>query len=196
MKKIEKKRPPEFFQQFLKKRKPKAWNDIAEIRARMRAFILDEEQRGQCAYTELTLSDSPDSSHIDHFKKQSDRFFPKNRFDWNNLLVSTNNENYGAKWKDKTIRKKDYNKLVNPTNESPNEYLYFSATGHVEQKNDSPKGHFTIDTFNLNHPALIEQRKIVANTVSQMSTQFSEDELVTLIGKFESTIRTIYKDIK
>lgn len=72
------------------------------------------EQNFQCAYTEIDIEENGNSSHIDHFRKQS--MFPNLRFEWSNLFTSTNNEYYGAKYKDNIyrIQRDEYQNLINP----------------------------------------------------------------------------------
>lgn len=43
MQKINKGNPPAFFSDFIKKSKPKDWNDIAPIREQLRKYILENE---------------------------------------------------------------------------------------------------------------------------------------------------------
>jgi len=155
--------------------------------------MLKEEQNSQCAYTEIHLG--PENSHIDHFRKQS--LFPKLIFEWNNLLTSCNNEYYGAKFKDKNIRKKeDYQYLLNPIEDESQRCFKYSMTGEILTDEENRKGKFTIDSFNLNDYALVEQRKIVASHVKAMCKQFSIEEIIVFIGSFESFIRAIYTDLK
>jgi len=59
-----------------------------------------------------------------------------------------------------------------------------------------PKAVMTIDYFNLNDYALLEQRKQVIREIKEMYKQFTVDELVKYIGKFENFIRSIYSDLK
>ncbi|MDM8549756.1 retron system putative HNH endonuclease [Desulfobacterales bacterium HSG2] len=159
----------------------------------VREYMLKEEQNFQCAYTEIHID--PENSHVDHFRKQS--LFPKSVFEWNNLLASCNNEYYGAKFKDNNIkRKEDYQCLVNPVKEDPRRYFKYSITGDMLANEENGKGQFTIDSFNLNDYALVEQRKIVASHVKAMCKQFSLEEVIVLIGSFESFIRAIYADLK
>lgn len=193
MKKIDK-TEPDFYKEFVVQNNPRSWRDLSEkIGYDTREYILREEQNFQCAYTEIHLD--PDNSHVDHFRKQS--LFPEAIFEWNNLLTSCNNEYYGAKFKDRRIRKKeDYQYMINPVEEHPRRYFDYSITGEILTNNKDGKGKFTIDSFNLNDYALVEQRKIVAYHVKSMCKQFSAEEIILFIGSFESFIRAIYNDLK
>jgi len=148
--------------------------------------MLREEQNFQCAYTEIHLD--PEDSHVDRFRKQS--LFPKSVFEWNNLLTACNSEYYGAKFKDKNIRKKgDYQYLTDPVREEPQKYFSYSMTGEILADENNRKGQFTTDSFNLNDRALVEQRKTIVCSVKAMCKQFSLEEIIDTIGSFESFIK-------
>jgi uncharacterized protein (TIGR02646 family) len=102
-----------FFDQKVKHHKPKNWDEVQPFRAELRGYILDE-QNHQCAYTELYITnENPKHCHIDHFKKR--QLFPDLFDDYNNLFVATNNEDFGAKYKDKELKDKAaYDLLLNP----------------------------------------------------------------------------------
>ena len=52
MQNINKGNPPDFFLEFVRKTKLKEWNDVAPVREQLREYILQEEQKGCCVYTE------------------------------------------------------------------------------------------------------------------------------------------------
>lgn len=193
MKKINK-TEPDFYKAFIAENSPQSWKDLRKkIGYAVREYMLKEEQNLQCAYTEVYLD--PDSSHVDHFKKQS--LFPKSVFEWDNLLTSCKNECYGPKFKDRKIRKKeDYQDLIDPVAEDPQKYFNCSMTGDILADEDDKKGKFTIDAFHLNHPVLVEQRKTVAIQVRDMYKLLSLEQLIVSIGKFESFIRAVYAALK
>lgn len=85
MQKINKGNPPAFFSDFIKKSKPKDWNDIAPIREQLRKYILENEQKGCCVYTEIKI-EKDKNCHIDHFHTRN--LFKNETFAYNNLLVS------------------------------------------------------------------------------------------------------------
>ncbi len=188
------KQEPQLYQDFIRQNLPTKWNDVSlSIGYELRMHILMEEQNYQCAYTEIRIE--PEDSHIDHFRKQS--LFPNMRFDWNNLLVSGNSEVYGAKCKDKKLKKpEDYQFLINPVIDNPKDYFSYSLTGDILVDKDDPKAIVSIDYFNLNDYALLEQRKQVIREIQEMYKQFTVEELIKYIGKFESLIRSIYSDLK
>ena len=193
MKKINKSEP-NFYKEFATQNKPRSYGELSEkIGYDVREYMLREEQNFQCAYTEIRLD--PENSHVDHFRKQG--LFSESVFEWNNLLTSCNNEYYGARCKDRRIKKKeDYQYLMNPVEDDPEEYFNYSITGDILADEETGTGQFTIDSFNLNDYALVEQRKRVANHVKSMCKQFSLEECIVFIGSFESFIRAIYSDLK
>jgi len=85
---------------------------------------------------------------------------------------------------------------MNPVEDDPEEYFNYSITGDILADEETGTGQFTIDSFNLNDYALVEQRKRVANHVKSMCKQFSLEECIVFIGSFESFIRAIYSDLK
>lgn len=191
MKKIIKHNPPEFFSKYIAHNKPANWEDITAIRAELRKYIL-EEQGSCCAYTEIRL-DCANNAHIDHFKKQ--HLFPELKFDYTNMLVSCNSEQYGGKYKDKQVSDKNiYQDLINPTEESSADYFEFTYTGKVLPLNDCTKGKQTISHFNLNNKDLVNHRKGIAYCIKNMMNDLTEDEIVQAIGEFETMARQLYKD--
>ena len=184
MKHIEKEHVPDFFHDFIIANHPENWNDLAPIRSQLRTYILENEQRNQCAYTELPLN--AECSHIDHYKKQD--LFHHLIFEYTNMLVSCNAEEYGAKYKDKCIKKDiaPYAGLVNPVADNPSDYLEFAYTGEVLAKNE--KGQKTIEFFNLNHKSLVEKRKSIAVYIGNCKGYISAEEMFQEIRQFETMI--------
>ncbi|MDH6343384.1 uncharacterized protein (TIGR02646 family) [Parabacteroides sp. PFB2-12] len=190
MKRIDKE-APSFFSAYIRENKPERWEDITPIRADLRAHILNE-QEGVCAYTEIRLPDFNKNCHIDHFRKRD--HFPKLTFDYANLLVSCNSEEYGAKHKDKVITSGEYGDLINPVEESAAGHIEFTSTGKVNPL--TAKGEKTITTFNLNAKSLTERRKDKAFCLSYyIKDEFTEDDIVQSIGEFETMIRQLYREM-
>ncbi|GHT71229.1 hypothetical protein FACS189455_2530 [Bacteroidia bacterium] len=192
MKKITKTEEPGFYMNFIKKEKPQKWDDISPVRTQMRMHILEIEQNHQCAYTSLQLRGNNDDSHIDHYKKQN--MFPSEILNYNNLFVSTNNEAFGAKYKDKHITKPDYDFLINPALENPDDYLEYSYSGEIYSKNNSKKGEKTIELFQLNHKFLKKKRKDKIKIFNTIKNEFDLDELITYLREFEGMIRYFYNE--
>ncbi|MGB1205260.1 MAG: retron system putative HNH endonuclease [Chitinophagales bacterium] len=198
MKKIDKSEPS-LFTDFIKKEKPKIWADF-NIGYDTRSYMLCDEQNFQCAYTEIAIEPENTSSHIDHFRKKG--MFPKQCFEWQNLLTACNNEKYGAKYKDKNIKEEDYKLLIQPAIENPKSFFIYSFIGDIiplskdEQSNSYKKAKTSIDLFNLNHKSLKEQRKTVYKQVEAMYTFLTLKQLKEVIGRFDSFIEYVYYTLK
>jgi uncharacterized protein (TIGR02646 family) len=192
---------PVFYSNFIRSNKPVEWNDIAQIRPDIRAYMLISEQNCQCAYTEIDIEDDNYSSHIDHFKKQS--MFPTLKFDWTNLFTSTNSEYFGAKYKDNKykIQQAEYQDLINPSVENPNFFFDYDFTGEilVKEKNKNSieykRAKLTIEVFNLNEHSLVQQRAKVIKDIAAYFKQLSINDIKQNIGKFDSLVENIYNHL-
>lgn len=188
MKKINK-TEPKFFTNFIHKKKPVNWNGINEIRADLRIYILEAEQNFQCAYCESAISSDSSNSHIDHFKRK--HFYPELTFDYNNLLVSCNNSDHCASSKDSKVKSGDiYDNIINPVLEEPAMFFEYYANGKLHSMNEKAK--FTEEIFNLNHPALKQQRNNIAWAVNGYRETLGLEEVIEEINEFESFIRFIW----
>jgi uncharacterized protein (TIGR02646 family) len=198
MKQINKKEP-DFYAKYLKKESPTEWKTLSQaIGSNIREHILVNEQNNQCAYTEIALNQDSRNSHIDHFKKRA--LFPEETFNWNNLLVSCNSENYGAKHKDKHIHKQDYNNILNPITDSPSKCFHYSFTGVIGDKTiagaNRERVSNTISLFGLNNKSLVERRATIAEQVKMYSNQLSLTEIKEVIGEFDSFVENIYSALQ
>lgn len=198
MKQINKKEP-DFYAKYLKKESPTEWKTLSQaIGSNVREHLLVIEQNNQCAYTEIALIHDSRNSHIDHFKKRA--LFPEQTFNWNNLLVSCNSENYGAKYKDKNIHKQDYNYILNPVIENPSMCFHFSFTGIIGEKTidgvNRERVSNTISLFGLNNKSLVERRATIAEQVKIYSSQLSLNEIKAVIGEFDSFVDNIYSTLQ
>ena len=192
MKQLVKGSAPDFFTKFVIHNQPESWKDISPVRQDLREYIL-AEQGNLCAYTEIYLSGG-EKCHIDHYHTRN--LFPEETFNFDNMLVSCNSEEYGAKYKDKQIKtKSDYHDLINPLVESPSDYLEFTLTGDIVAVNASEKGENTISFFNLNEKSLVERRRTAAICLVQMKDVFTEEDMVAAFGEFETMIRQLYRDL-
>ncbi len=187
---------PNFYLETLRKGQPEKWEDVS-CRNEIRLYMLSEEQNFQCAYTETRIE--LENSHIDHYVKQEfikhALFKPMTVFSWENLFVSCNSEFYGAKFKDKKITAGDYATLVNPAKDSSATHFKYTWTGDIIVENQNEKGRNTVELFNLNDPVLVEQRRVVAYQVKVMYEQFTLQELIQIIGRFESMICFLYETL-
>ncbi len=182
---------PEFFTDFIRDASPQNWDDFT-IGYELREHMLRNEQNWQCAYTELSINQNNNSSHIDHFKRKHSLLFPQLMFDYSNLFTACQFEGFGAKYKDRKVKTiNDYNDLLSPlTQDLASHFEYNIDTGEIEGK--TPKARYTMETFNLNHDTLIKRRKETAKIALSYITQFDEEDTIQFIGEFESMIRYIY----
>lgn len=191
MKQIIKEGIPGFFSKFVAHNKPRTWDETAPVRAGLRTHIL-AEQGYCCAYTEIRLKGDADC-HIDHYRTRN--LFPEKTFDYSNMMVSCNAEEYGAKSKDKQITSKsDYDDLINPVEDNPTDYIEFAFTGDVLPVANSSKGTKSISYFNLNEKSLLERRRTIALCIVQMKSYLTEEEMVEATGEFETMVRQLYRN--
>jgi len=199
--KIDKNEPNFFKKAKSKVKKTKissAWSnlEIENIRPKLREYILLEEQNLLCAYCEKEIDDNPENSNIDHFKLKAGHLFPEKTLDYNNMLVSCNTKERCSKYKDKHIKLKDeYNNIINPITENPDDFFDYLLTGKIIAIDKNLKAEFTMDIFQLNHQALIRQRKDIADTLEHID--LSLEEIYNEFGnEFHSFIKAIYLKLK
>lgn len=164
MRKINKDTPLKQFTEFVKKNKPSKWDDLPpNLRFDMRMNMLVFEQDCLCGYSEIPLTEESNSSHIDHFIKRDDD--NKKTFDWDNMIVSTVDEDFGGKYKDNTykIKKNEYSQIFNPVIDDMAQYIEYSGDGSIIPKQNLDKKNKdkvikTIEVFNLNNKSLKKRR--------------------------------------
>lgn len=136
----------------------KEWNCFHQkyksIFEEARLKILMEEQDCFCGYTEILIEDEK-NGHIDHYKKKDQ--FPNLTFDWNNYIVSVNDEDFGAKYKDNKykIQKTEYVEIFNPVTDSVN--FIYRSWGEIDESDEKIKK--TVKIFNLNCKSLKDRRE-------------------------------------
>lgn len=172
---IEKTPYPEFMD-FVRQNNPQNWDALdGTVRTNTRKYILEEEQGNQCAYTELPLEFTKYNSHIEHLKRKDSAFFPKLTFEWTNLFVSCNFDDFGGKYKDNVYlrgKTKDDNELIiNPALENPAVFFELKSWGEITLKPNLSamakiKAEETIKAFNLNQNSLKERRKEMIQSVN------------------------------
>lgn len=162
MRHIEKGTPVVAFVEYLRKPHSPDWNSVSsEIKKACRLHIISTEQNHRSGYTERKLSNSSPSLHIDHFRKQA--LFPELSLDWENFIVDEHAVDYGADYKDSHIKKCDYEVILNPVTDNPQDFFEYMTNGEIVVREDLPetdrcKAQRTIDLFKLNHPSLKEER--------------------------------------
>ena len=179
MRKIDKGAPLHSFSEFVSRTHPTKWEDAKDVSRPWREYILKYEQHQLSGYTEEPLQ--LDSSHIDHFKKQS--LFNSLIFNWDNFVVDKRNDTYGAKHKDNVVKTKaDNEKLINPVTEDVANFFKYELNGRIDvadgmSYSDKERVQYTLDAFNLNESSLVERRKVILNTILD-SFQDLTDEMV------------------
>ena len=165
MRRINKQLPIPEFDKFVSRNHPIEWEQLpAQIRTDSRFSILCNEQDCLCGYSEILLEDNSASSHIDHYYKRD--LFPNKTFDWNNLIVSTTDEDFGGKYKDNTykIKANEYKEIFNPVVDDMSHYIDFSRNGDIVPLNGldaalAEKVKKTVEVFNLNCTSLKNRRR-------------------------------------
>ncbi len=192
---------PEFLN-FVQKNNPQNWEGLdAAVRTNTRKYILEDEQSNQCAYTELPLEYEKNNSHIEHLKRKDSAFFPELTFEWSNLFVSCNSDDFGGKYKDekylKGKTKEDNALIINPSLENPNQYFELKNWGELTIKADlqgiaKTKAEETIKAFNLNHNSLQDRRREMIQSVNDYKNGGLDSEMIIefLTGSgFKSVIK-------
>ena len=192
MKHINKNTPPAEFIDFINKEHPNKWSDIHKslrfpnLYVNCRYEILISEQGGLGGYTERPLMGASDL-HIDHFKKKGMNWPYDVMFDWNNFIVEERTNQYGACYKDNnTSNIQDYNKLLNPVMDYPEQLMTYLPNGEIIAKRniddlDKEKVEFTIERFNLNHPLLKSERETLIKLIRDGYSSLSDEEIVAAL---------------
>ena len=164
MRRINKQNPLPDFATFVSKNNPTKWEEIGDLKYDMRVYMLCYEQDCLCGYSEIPIEPEKTKSHIDHFVKQE--YDSKKIFDWNNLIVSTIDEDFGGKYKDNTykIKTEEYQQIFNPVVDDMSQFIEYSGNGEIVplkklSKNVIDKVKKTIEVFNLNCPSLNNRRR-------------------------------------
>jgi len=137
--------------------------------------ILIDEQNQLCGYTELYI-ENLEESHIDHYKKRE--HFPNLTFDWNNLVVATKDNIFGANYKDSNykIEENEYSSIFNPVIDNVENYFYYDKFGMIRE--DKGKVEKTVEIFNLNHSLLKFKRKEIIDMIEFFKNDdLSKDEI-------------------
>lgn len=180
MRKIDKGAPIPSFTEFVASRQPIRWEEAKEVSRAWREYILEYEQHRMSGYTEIPIK--LDDSHIDHFRKRS--LFNTLIFDWNNYIVDSNDETYGAKHKDNVISSRSENEdLINPAVEDAGRFFKYELNGRIRaacdlSAADRKRTDLTINAFNLNEGSLIERRRIILNTILDSFADLSDDVIL------------------
>lgn len=196
-----KKTPLKSFKDFVHREKPKDWNEIHTRKKYPNLYddtkvALVNEQGGVGAYTEEPLPRNPHDTHIDHFCKRD--LFPNMTYDWNNLFVDSISENYGAKFKDKHIKKADYALLISPAETDVERFFTYMENGEIVvakglfSAHDAKRAAFTIKMFNLADSRLTAKRATVIKSIRACPDLTQDDIRAAMQGQgFRSIVESI-----
>ena len=198
MRKIDKGIPMPSFTEFVSQHHPTKWKDAKDVSHLWREYILEYEQHLLSGYTEEPVR--LDSSHIDHFRKQS--LFNALVFDWNNYIVDSNNETYGAKYKDHVVRTSEENeKLINPAAEDASRFFKYELNGRIEvaeglSDEDRTRAEYTMEAFNLNESSLVERRRLIINNILEPYRDLTDDDILEALAceGFTSVVEQLLRE--
>ena len=188
MKHIDKQQPYPDFVSFVQNEHPTNWDDIhhskwyPNLYQDCRYEMLVSEQGGLGGYTERPILNSG-HLHIDHYRKKGMNWPQDVSFDWNNLIVEERAIQYGACYKDKLTKDVgDYDKLLNPVTDFPEQMMSYLPNGEVLSKtdmdaDDKKRVEFTIDRFNLNFPLLRLERETLIKIIVESYADLSDDDV-------------------
>lgn len=183
-----------------------AWNEIGNaeksFKKRLIRHILRKEQNNVCAYCEKEIKYYGKVSGIDHFKKRDD--CPKDVLNYNNLLVSCQAQGHCESFKDsqKSHTCADYDNIINPTIDNPNDFFEYGLAGDILIKENlnniqKKKAEFTIKIFKLNAQSLIEARKRITPHLEKYAKQgFEMNDIFEYLSGYQSFIENIYPKLQ
>ncbi len=202
MRKINKGEPISSFTEFVNHHHPTRWEDAKGVSRAWREYILEKEQNQLSGYTEEPLH--IDKSHIDHFRKQSIFNTIAFIFDWNNLIVDSIDETYGAKYKDNVVKtSRENERLINPATEDASRFFKYQINGNMDVadglcKEDISRAEYTISAFNLNESSLVERRRIIMNTIIDSYNDLDDEAILEALKTegFTSVVEQLLKERK
>jgi uncharacterized protein (TIGR02646 family) len=173
MRKINKGEPLPAFEQFRKKNRSANWKDFAEgandVYAEVREQILINEQNCLCGYTEMPINEVKDA-RLDHYFKRD--FFPKDTFNWKNLVAALDNSDFGDHHKDNVykIKPEEYKNILNPVEDDVEEYFEYNSRGEIVPKAElnpilKAKVEKTVEVFNLQDKILTNRREQIIRQI-------------------------------
>lgn len=200
MRKINKGNPISSFTEFVNRHHPTRWEDAKDVSRTWREYILEYEQYQLSGYTEEPLR--ADKSHIDHFRKRS--LFSSLIFDWNNFIVDSVDETYGAKYKDNVVKtSEENNRLINPVTEDASHFFKYQINGKIDVADglcneDIGRAEYTIGAFNLNESSLVERRRIIMNTIIDSYNDLNDEAILDALKTegFTSVVEQLLKERK
>lgn len=114
--------------------------------------------------------------------------------------MSCNSLGRCSNYKDQNIGLADYNKIINPVLDNPNDFFNYHLTGEIYPKHslspsDKERAESTLELFQLNHRGLIEERKNIFRQLERLKGQIKREEAVEYLSGYKSFIEYIYCEI-
>ncbi|WP_413205537.1 retron system putative HNH endonuclease [Rhodospirillum sp. A1_3_36] len=138
----------------------------------------------RCAYCEEEIFSREGSrhGHIEHFRRKNPVCgFPQLTFSWENLFLSCDSQDHCGHFKDsKGASVYNPDSLIKPDETDPDDLLFFHSNGIVRPRegltgDDQNRANETINTFNLNEPALKGKRaKAVGSYLKRVKSDLEE----------------------
>ncbi len=184
MKHITKNQEPPAFIQWKSGKATTKWNKLggASLLKRVLHTSILREQGGICCYCETILINR--KSHIEHFVPRSAD--ASLTFDYNNLLCSCQVNLTKDSPRTCGIAKGSsfHKNLVSPLEQDCEQHFTFTYDGEI-QGNDT-RGQKTVTRLNLNEPALVEKRKSLIDTFTDMlgDEDFTEEDFAKYVHDY------------
>ena len=171
MHRLQRGKPPEAL---TRQARHKKWQDLSGDEKQQVWEELERMQRNLCAYCERTLPEN--AKHIDHFRQRS--LYPEGCFEWANLFGSCNDEHCCGKHKDKLARDYDFQNIIKPDADNPDDFLQFFADGTIAPRADldtesRQRATETLRVMNLNaHNGKLRhmRKKAISGWLSSLET--------------------------
>ena len=194
MRRIVKRQPPQDLGRYVERANPQKWEEVHQNQIFPHLYEdcigqLREEQANLSGYTEKPLPQQ--GTHVDHFRKQSLFNSREFVFGWDNLIADEHSREYGADHKDNVITSKEaYQKLIDPVAQDPHHFFTYMENGMIMPKEglgeeERKMAEFTIDTFNLQHPTLLNRRENIIRMVkSYRQGGLSNEDILQCVGDY------------
>lgn len=171
-----------------------SWRAFAQTDAhRELGDALYRLQDEYCAYCETHLATKAEG-HIEHLERRSDH--PEKTFAWDNLFFSCRHDDSCGHYKDRKRIPFNRADIVDPSREDPAAFFTFSMTGKILAKDGDgkPRAEETIRVFNLNCPALVQQRKSAGITIAAYfdKTDAEKDALLKDLAAAKASFISFY----
>ena len=153
--------------------------------------VLYRRQNGFCAYCDCAIADKVKDGHIEHRERISDN--DGRMFDWTNMFFSSNHSDSCGVYKDREAGSFKVEDVLDPSVESPLDYLEYDVLGGVAAKPNitaaaQRRAEETIRVFNLDQSARLRgSRRQVGETINcLLSSNPTQEEIVSFLDSVRS----------